>query len=65
MKSPEKITAEEARKMHYESQKFKREAIKKGKRITLYHGILVGIITWGTLMMLNTTAYAMASNYKF
>jgi len=58
MKSVIKITAEEARKMHYESQKFKREEIKKRKRVTLFNGILVGVITWATLLMLNANAYA-------
>jgi len=62
MKSVTKITAEEARKMHYESQKFKREEIKKGKRVALYNGIWVGIITWGMLLMPNATAYAKGSD---
>lgn len=61
MKSVIKITAEEARKMHYESQKFKREEFKKRKRVTPFNGILVGIITWGTLLMFNTIAYANGS----
>ncbi len=41
MKSITKITAEEAKKIYYESQKFKREEIKKGKRVILFNGILV------------------------
>jgi len=56
-----KITAEEATKMYDESQKFIREEIKKGKKLTFYNGILGGIITWGALLMLNTTAYANGS----
>ena len=57
-----KITAEEARKIYYESQKFKREEIKKGKRVTLFNGILAAIITWGMLLMPNATAYAKGSD---
>ena len=56
-----KITAGEARKMYYESQNLMSEAITKGRKLTFYNGILVGIITWGTLLMLNTTAYANGS----
>jgi len=56
-----KITAEEAKKMHYENQKFKREEIKKGKRVTLYNGILVVIITWGMLLNWNVIVYAKGS----
>jgi len=62
MKSMTKITTEEARKMQYESQKFKMEEIKKGKRVTLFNGIFVGIITWGMLLMPNATAYAKGSD---
>jgi len=62
MKSITKITAEEATKIYYESQKFKKEEIKKGKRVTLFNGILVGIITWGMLLMPNSTAYAKGSD---
>ncbi len=57
-----KITAEEAMKMHYENQKFKREEIKKRKRVTLFNGILAGIITWGMLLLPNAIAYAKVSD---
>ena len=56
-----KITAGEAKKMYYESQKLIKEAIRKGKKLIFYNGILAGIITWGMLLMLNATAYAKGS----
>jgi len=56
-----KITAEEAKKMYYESQNLMSEVITKGRKLTFYYGILAAIITWGMLLMPNTIAYANGS----
>lgn len=56
-----KITAEEAKKMYYESQNLMSETITKGRKLTFYNGILAAIITWGMLLMPSTTAYANGS----
>jgi len=56
-----KITAEEAKKMYYESQNLMRETIAKGRKLTFYNGILAAIITWGMLLLPSATAYANGS----
>ena len=40
MESVTKITAEEARKIYYESQKFMSEVITKGKKLNFYRGLI-------------------------
>ena len=56
-----KITAEEAKKMYYESQNLMSEVITKGRKLTFYNGILAAIITWGMLLVPSATAYANGS----
>ena len=56
-----KITAEEAKKMYYESQNLMSEIITKGRKLTFYNVFLAAIITWGMLLMPSTTAYANGS----
>jgi len=62
METVTKITAEEAKKMYYESQKFMCETITQGRKLTFYNGILAAIITWGMLLMPSATAYAKGSD---
>jgi len=61
METITKITAEEAKKMYYESQNLMRETITKGRKLTFYNGILAAIITWGMLLVPSATAYANGS----
>jgi len=62
METVTKITAEEAKKMYYESQKLMSKAIKKGRKLTFYNGILAAVIIWGMLLMPSATAYAKSSD---